>query len=222
MKDSENRYQRVIESSHDIIWEFDVNNGLISYTSTRSNYWKSIHFKRKIQFESSKARIHSEERDLMEKSFKKTLLDRKCETWRYTYRIKGVDGNYRWISDHASILRDKNGTAIKCLVAAKDITQIRSYLESIELQNERFREIGWTQSHLLCPHVVNIQGLLRLIKIEMRSDGDYEDLMVYLEQCVEELDEVVKSIVIKSDSVIKKDIENTKAYESVAKNKLSA
>lgn len=158
----------------------------------------------------------------MEKSFKKTLLDRKCETWRYTNRIKGVDGNYRWISDRASILRDKNGTAIKCLGAAKGITQIRSYLESIELQNERFREIGWTQSHLLCPHVVNIQGLLRLIKIEMRSDGDYEDLMVYIEQCVEELDEIVKSIVIKSDSVIKKDIKNIKAYESVAKNKLSA
>lgn len=70
--------------------------------------------------------------------------------------------------------------------------------------------------------MVNIQGLLRLIKIEMRSDGDYEDLMVYIEQCVEELDEVVKSIVIKSDSVIKKDIKNIKAYESVAKNKLSA
>ncbi|WP_439585898.1 hypothetical protein [Dyadobacter bucti] len=45
-------------------------------------------------------------------------------------------------------LRNRQGAAIRVVGSLKDITDYKQNLITIQLQNEKLREIAWTQSHM--------------------------------------------------------------------------
>lgn len=68
------------------------------------------------------------------------------------------------------------------------------YTKHIQLQNEKLKNIAWTQSHIVRAPIARILGIINLIETEKEN---LEDLIFWLQQLrvsVDEMDTIVKKI----------------------------
>ncbi|MES2276600.1 MAG: PAS domain S-box protein [Bacteroidota bacterium] len=86
------------------------------------------------------------------------------------------------------------GKAAKVTIAA-DVTERLNYIQAIENQNEKLREISWAQSHLVRAPLAKIMALIPLINDAKEDNGQ---LLEYLNSSANELDEVIKNITDKA------------------------
>jgi len=86
------------------------------------------------------------------------------------------------------------------LVISTDITQQIQYTQAIEKQNEQLREIAYLQSHIVRAPLSRILGLVNMLKTSHDKQSETE-IIEYLDKSAKELDEVVRAIVNKTESV---------------------
>ena len=86
-------------------------------------------------------------------------------------------------------------------ITGRDITKSKIYLQTIEEQNNRFKEISWMQSHLVRAPLARIMGLTELLT-HTNSDNEHEEVLNYLQQSSKELDYVIKEITQKSNNLL--------------------
>ncbi len=91
------------------------------------------------------------------------------------------------------------------IVAARDISEKMMYLEAIESQNKRLREIAWTQSHTFRAPVARLIGIIELLEDKTLDDYDKELLLQSISDSAKEIDVIIKDIVIKSNEVFQSD-----------------
>lgn len=80
----------------------------------------------------------------------------------------------------------------------RDVTERHQYIEKIEAQNKVLRDIAWTQSHVVRAPLARLLGALDLLNYEtdkVKSDR----LKEIIHESAQELDDIVKDIVEKSD-----------------------
>ncbi len=83
------------------------------------------------------------------------------------------------------------------IIIANDITERLAYVEEVELQNEKLRDISWMQSHLIRAPLARVLGLAELAIISENGSAKSE-ILDYLLQSANELDKVIREIVEKS------------------------
>lgn len=94
-----------------------------------------------------------------------------------------------------------NGVSATCVIA-NDITEKLNHLKAIEEQNEKLRDIGWLQSHVIRSPLARIMGLVQLIK-DFEADGtELREILGYISCSADELDQVIKDISSKTNAVI--------------------
>jgi len=84
------------------------------------------------------------------------------------------------------------------IVTATDITERLEYVQAIESQNSRLKEISWIQSHIVRAPMSRIMGLVPLFRNPNESEEEKQLILDYILKSVYELDEVVKNITDKS------------------------
>jgi len=84
------------------------------------------------------------------------------------------------------------------IVIATDITERLNYMQAIEKQNARLKEISWIQSHIVRAPISRIMGLVPLISNPNESESEKQLMLDFILESVYELDEVVKNITDKS------------------------
>lgn len=81
------------------------------------------------------------------------------------------------------------------LILANDVTLKKAYIETIEQQNKRLKDIAWVQSHVVRAPLARLMGLVNLLRIEMKElPADKEELLNHILFSADELDEVIKDI----------------------------
>ena len=90
----------------------------------------------------------------------------------------------------------------------RDITEKKLNQVAVEKQNERLREIAWTQSHVVRAPLARMLGLIDLIKEEELCEREKNDLLDHIYSSATELDGIIKNIVHKSQLVIEIDKSN--------------
>ncbi len=93
------------------------------------------------------------------------------------------------------------------LVIAVDVTGNIKYLNAIEEQNKKLKEIAWIQSHLVRHPLVNIMGMIPLIQRLPLEELKTNNIIYYLEREAKKLDEVIKDIVNKAMDVEKQELQ---------------
>jgi PAS domain S-box-containing protein len=84
------------------------------------------------------------------------------------------------------------------MVIATDITERLNYIQAIEDQNEKLKEISWIQSHIIRAPLSRIMGLIPLIKEKNGGSDEQDKMLDYLVLSANELDEVIKNITDKT------------------------
>lgn len=92
------------------------------------------------------------------------------------------------------------------LVLAVDVTQKKKYIDAIELQNAKLREIAWIQSHVVRAPPARLLGLVNLLGQEMEGNApisleSLKELLVLVKGSTEELDAIIKEIISKTERV---------------------
>jgi PAS domain S-box-containing protein len=109
------------------------------------------------------------------------------------------DGTLIRIESHSNAI-DFQGR--KCrLVLINDITSKLKYLEAIEAQNEKLRDIAWIQSHILRAPLSRMMGLIELIKNENLNLEETREFLSHILNSANELDEIIKEVVDKAQQI---------------------
>lgn len=94
------------------------------------------------------------------------------------------------------------------IVLANDITERVLHMETIEKQNEKLKEIAWLQSHVVRAPLSRMMALIKEIENESLSKEDKKLYLSYVLESANELDQIVKDVVSKSQKIVTFENEN--------------
>ncbi len=104
---------------------------------------------------------------------------------------------YRYVFSRYFMVFDDAGIPLRIISAMEDVTKRKEYIQAIEEQNKRFKEIAWIQSHMVRAPLARILALVDLIRID-QPDEDYNVMLEYLTSSAKELDKVISNIADKA------------------------
>ncbi|KPQ14045.1 MAG: two component signal transduction system response regulator with PAS sensory domain [Algoriphagus marincola HL-49] len=95
-----------------------------------------------------------------------------------------------------------NGVEAK-IVVVNDITDQIRHIVTIEEQNKTFREIAWIQSHVVRAPLSRLMGLINLLDLKDNETSEENlELINYIKNSAEELDQIIRDISKKSESIL--------------------
>lgn len=80
------------------------------------------------------------------------------------------------------------------MVVANDVTERMKYVNAIETQNGRLKEISWMQSHVIRAPLARVMGLVALIDDGADADEEQKTVRAFLLASAAELDKVICAI----------------------------
>lgn len=141
--------------------------------------------------------VHPEDRALLNQEFDRALEN--LSSYECKYRIIDKLGNIKHIHSKLLIHRD-NGKPVKLNGFLLDITGQIHHIEKIEKQNNKLREIAWIQSHGVRAPLARIMGLVNLINAN-DPETNMQQLVNFILSSVEELDDLVRTVVLKTEEL---------------------
>jgi len=89
------------------------------------------------------------------------------------------------------------------VVLANDITFRKRYIDAIEKQNVKLKEIAWIQSHIVRAPLARLMGLIQLIESGQQEDLPLEqsELNQLILSSANELDNIIREITLKTEQI---------------------
>jgi PAS domain S-box-containing protein len=115
------------------------------------------------------------------------------------YKHQKKNGDIIFVEIQSNTIPFQNTTGR--IILANDVTERIRYVEAIEKQNEKLKEISWIQSHVVRAPLARIMGLIDIIKNYGIDDNDNKNLLSLLITSAEELDVIIKDITKKSEAL---------------------
>lgn len=117
------------------------------------------------------------------------------------FRHKKKNGELIFVEATTNPLNFNGREAV--LVLANDITDRLKYVDTIEKQNQTFREIAWIQSHVIRAPLARLIGLVDLLETEIpESTEDSSSLIGHINDSAIELDDIVREISKKLENIV--------------------
>lgn len=121
------------------------------------------------------------------------------ESWVGEFCNKRKDGSLYWVKAYISPVVNTSGEITKFIGVEEDITAQKETLSNLESKNKQLARIAWEQSHLVRAPLARIMGLVNLFNNHLVSDEERVKFLNYLQHSAEELDAVIKAIVLKTN-----------------------
>ncbi|MFN3997664.1 PAS domain S-box protein [Algoriphagus sp.] len=116
------------------------------------------------------------------------------------YRHKKKNGELIFVESTINPLSFNGKESI--LVLANDITERAKYVQTIEKQNQTFREIAWIQSHVVRAPLARLLGLVNLLESDYgNSPEENIELIEHVKNSADELDHIIREISLKSENI---------------------
>lgn len=110
-------------------------------------------------------------------------------------KIKTPQGRLKHVIINGISYQDNLGRIFKFIGVVKDITKRVATLENLQEQNRKLKEIAWAQSHLVRGPLSDILGLSKIIRGELVSPDEKNELLTQIHEAAEKLDQVIKEVV---------------------------
>ena len=121
-----------------------------------------------------------------------------CEIETINYKKNGEEFRIHMAISHVA----NNINKVTHLIAIiRDITERMKNIQAIKEQNERLREISWTQSHLVRAPLARIMGLIYVLSKTESHGKTQEEILQSILNSAKELDNVIRDIVYKTEIV---------------------
>ncbi|QEM11156.1 PAS domain-containing protein [Mucilaginibacter rubeus] len=111
------------------------------------------------------------------------------------------NGERYWSHRSASPVKDSSGATTHWILIERDVTMLKDHIDAVEKQNIQLKEIAWTQAHIVRAPVARVMGLADLLSDHVAQNPDAAELLKFLTISANELDDIVRAIIKKSEWV---------------------
>lgn len=202
---SNERFEKVTEATHDAIWDWNILENTLYWGAGLKNLFGYQFEKTTPTLETWTNHIHPEDREWVLQSIYEALEKSEKSNWIAEYRYQKNDGAFADVIDRGVIIRDEKGNPIRMVGAMNDITERKNfeisrnnYVRQIEMQNEKLKNIAWTQSHIVRAPLARMLGIMNLIENSNKSPDDTLLWLKHLRDSANELDAIIKDMVDKA------------------------
>ena len=145
--------------------------------------------------------IHPDDRPRVLADLKKVLADPTQKLFYAEFRFLKASGEVAYVQHRGIFVRDVHGRATRAVGAMIDVTESMEKMHKIEQQNAALREIAWIQSHIVRAPLATLLGLVDLLRLRDGLKENDLELINHIFTSAKRLDEVIRSIVHKSEKV---------------------
>lgn len=114
-------------------------------------------------------------------------------------RIRTRSGEIKHLLIVGQIILSPAGTITSIKATIQDVTEQRLYIQKIQTQNQRLKDIAWIQSHKVRAPVASILGLVQLFNQENMHDPVNKEVLDGVAEAATTLDDVIKEINAKTE-----------------------
>lgn len=148
LRKSEERFQFAARATNDAIWDWDL---------TTDDVWRSENFltifgyraeEIEQDIDSLTSRIHPDDMERVERDLH-GLIDGGEQMWADEYRLRRGDNSYAFVADHAYIVRDERGKAVRMIGSMMDVTERKRMEREMEQARDAALEIARIKSEFL-------------------------------------------------------------------------
>jgi PAS domain S-box-containing protein len=144
--------------------------------------------------------IHADDREKVIYYF--SILESRKKVHIPPFRFLDGNNKYRWLESTVTNLLDD--PAVQGLVVnSSEISERVNYITAIEEQNKVLLDIAWMQSHVVRAPLARLMGLVNLLALQPNDlkEISTSDLLGYIQNSAEELDNIIKDIVRKTENI---------------------
>lgn len=152
-----------------------------------------------LNYESISKVIHHDDMKHIEKMID-TIFIKKFFPEFYCRIVTGND-EIKHVLVRGQVILNDLGIISMVKGTLQDVTEQRLYIQKIQLQNQRFKDIAWIQSHKVRSPVATIMGLVQLFNKENPHDPINAEVLDGLNEAAATLDEVIKEINAKTETM---------------------
>lgn len=137
---SNERFELVAEATNDAIWDYDIPNDQLFWGKGFLTLFGYDPDSFQPRFEKLIGLIHPEDRQRIVHKIEEMMQGSESNHWIEEYRFLKADGTYSFVTDRASFIRNPKGIPIRAIGAMTDITERKSYEESLKRLNENLEK----------------------------------------------------------------------------------
>jgi PAS domain S-box-containing protein len=146
LKTTNERFDTVMKATHDLIWDWNLQTNVIYRDPIGLQKVYGVHDNTLIaDMMEWMERIHPEDRQRVQKVIGDIMQATDQDLFDVEYRFLRDDGSYSYVYDRGKLLRDEQGTPVRLIGAAQDITE-RKKLEQMVIHNELERQKAINQA----------------------------------------------------------------------------
>ncbi|WP_316811406.1 PAS domain-containing protein [Pedobacter heparinus] len=188
------RFNTLSKATSDAVWDLDIKSGHMIWNKGITGIFGHRDIDPTREWWQS--HIHPEDLHLVLHEFELLFKNHKNRS-QTEYRFRCVNGTYKSVLDRSFILFDEQENPIRIIGSIQDITERVNYVNAMQEQNVRLREISWIQSHQVRAPLARIMGLVKLLDATV-ADPDVKEIANHLNASAEELDHVISNILKKT------------------------
>ncbi|MFC2107147.1 PAS domain S-box protein [Bacteroidota bacterium] len=150
LKESDKRYELVLKATQDGIWDWYTNSDRVYF----SDQWKAqLGYKPDEldnTFQTWSSLLHPDDLDRMQKAVQ-DYLENPEGYFEEEFRMRHINGTYRWIRNKAVLQKDKDGRVIRLVGAHTDITGIKEAKAQIDRNVYILEELNDLRNKVIQP-----------------------------------------------------------------------
>lgn len=194
--ESEETLQSIINSSDNVLI-YMSNDFRILYANKRAQEHSMKLFNRPLEIGKKLTEYYPPVERERALQHSRQLRDQK-KTITYEHQLTYPDGEVVWFLRRYYGVFDQNGELSGIVITSINITNRKEQELQIQKHAETLREIAKIQSHEIRRPVANIMGLSDLMDLEKKPIEENLQILQYLRQSAQELDNLISRIVDKT------------------------
>ncbi|HWB26016.1 MAG TPA: PAS domain S-box protein [Chitinophagaceae bacterium] len=189
LKESEEKYRSLVESSDAMIAIVDTHGKFIFANDKRADFFKAR--KEDIIGKTAYDFYDAPTAD----DFKRRIQRVFSLKENYSYEaFTRLNGERYWLKVTMHPVLDSEGGVSSIMVSTLDITDSKEKEETLRKQNDELKKIAFMQSHIVRSPLTNIQGIIALME-EGELNDEQSLYFNLLKQAADTLDDILKEIV---------------------------
>jgi two-component system CheB/CheR fusion protein len=184
---SNQRYDLISRATNDIIWEWDVEKGLLVKANTGLSDFFGVEIgKEQILFNAWKQLLHPDDYNRVIKKRNDSLRNKSNQYWEDEFRMQGHSGKYNYFYHKAFIVRSTEGKPIRLFGATQNITrrkedealllelnkQLKQRADELAASNVELERFAYVASHDMQEPLRMITSFLQLFRKKYQEKID--------------------------------------------------
>lgn len=184
---SNQRYDLISRATNDIIWEWDVEKGLLVKANTGLSDFFGVEIgKEQILFNAWKQLLHPDDYNRVIKKRNDSLRNKSNQYWEDEFRMQGHSGKYNYFYHKAFIVRNTDGQPICLFGATQNITrrkedealllelnkQLKQRADELAASNVELERFAYVASHDMQEPLRMITSFLQLFRKKYQEKID--------------------------------------------------